>query len=317
MNLKLKQGFRNFNTLNKSEQNGIIILSVLVLGLFVINWLLPGFFQHKSTDLKPYQTEIESFHRKQQQISDSLTIEYLQNRGELDLNSARQKLKPFIFNPNNLPDESWKKMGFTEKQIRVIKNYEAKGGRFYRKEDVKKIYSISESEYQVIMPYIRIPSDFMTLNNDIIDLDQPVRKKKEIKKAGFIITEINSSDPSMFVKNLKLPSWLAVRIVKYRNLLGGFYQTGQLAEVYGFDSNRLIKLKNYLVVDPSLIKTIDMNTARAKTIAHHPYFSYQIAKEIVNRRLEKGKFTNKQQLVNEGIVTESLFLRIRHYITME
>src|SRR5690606_10593866 len=63
------------------------------------------------------------------------------------------------FDPNNLPAEEWRKMGFSENQVKVIKNYEAKGGKFYTKKDVAKIYSISDEEYARIEPYIRIKPD--------------------------------------------------------------------------------------------------------------------------------------------------------------
>ena len=51
------------------------------------------------------------------------------------------------------------KMGFTPKQAKSIKNYEAKGGKFRNKADVKKMYAISDIEYQIIEPYILIPEE--------------------------------------------------------------------------------------------------------------------------------------------------------------
>src|SRR5579859_1381616 len=70
---------------------------------------------------------------------------------------ATQPSELFQFNPNNLPEEDWKRLGFSDRQIRVIKNYESKGGKFRSKDDVKKMYSISEKEYERIEPYIIIP----------------------------------------------------------------------------------------------------------------------------------------------------------------
>ena len=45
----------------------------------------------------------------------------------------------FYFDPNGLPVSKWKKLGLTEKQITVIKNYENKGGRFEKPSDLQKI----------------------------------------------------------------------------------------------------------------------------------------------------------------------------------
>ena len=48
----------------------------------------------------------------------------------------------FSINSNNLPDEGWYILGLSEEQVKVIKNYKAKGGRLFTKADVKTIYSI-------------------------------------------------------------------------------------------------------------------------------------------------------------------------------
>ena len=65
----------------------------------------------------------------------------------------------FTFDPNGLSENDWKRLGLSAKQSKVIKNYEAKGGRFYKNEDLKKIFSITESQYATLEPYIRIKSD--------------------------------------------------------------------------------------------------------------------------------------------------------------
>ena len=41
----------------------------------------------------------------------------------------------FEFDPNNIGQKEWQKLGFSIKQIRVINNYVSKGGKFYKKEE--------------------------------------------------------------------------------------------------------------------------------------------------------------------------------------
>ena len=53
--------------------------------------------------------------QSQQRIADSLRIEQMQNRGELNEELAGQKLNPFPFNPNQLPREVWLKLGIDRK----------------------------------------------------------------------------------------------------------------------------------------------------------------------------------------------------------
>jgi len=317
MNQKFKHWFRAFLTMNKSQLRGTIILSVLIAATLVFKYFLTGHYQYDPGKLSDFQKEIELFRQQQQQVSDSIAIENLQNRGKLSLEQARKKLHPFFFNPNNLPDESWKKLGLTDKQIRSIKKYESKGYRFYRKEDFRNLYCISDAEYQVLMPYISIPEEDKRVPGDFDETYYRAKKKRKNKKEPYKTVEINAADSLILVKNLKLPPWLAVRTIKYRELVGGFYDVGQLADVYGIDSYRVKKLRRFIEVDTTVIKTININKEGFKKISAHPYFSNQIAKEIISRRLEKGNFTDKRQLVDEGIVSEALFQKIRHYIRLK
>ncbi len=317
MSQNFKQWSRAFLTMNKSQQRGVIVLSVFVVAVFIINYFLPVHYRPQKDSITEFQNEIEKFRQKQQQISDSIVIENLQNRGKLSIDQARKKLHPFLFNPNNLPEESWKKLGLTDKQILSIKTYESKGYRFYRKADFRNLYCISDAEYQVLMPYISIPEEDKRVPGDFEETLDRVKKRKKNKKEWYKKVEINSADSATLVKSLQLPPWLAVRTLKYRNLLGGFYNTWQLADVYGLDSERVKKLQRFVEVDTTAIKTININKENFKKISAHPYFSNQITREIINRRLEKGKFTYKHQLVEEGIVSEALFKKIRYYIRLK
>jgi len=317
MNQKFKHWLRAFLTMNKSQQRGTIILSVLVVILLVLRYFLPVNDHINTDEINIFKEELKSFRQRQQAISDSIAIENLQNRGKLSLEQASKKLRPFRFNPNNLPVETWKKLGLTDKQVNSIKNYESKGYRFYSKEDFGNLYCISDAEYVVLKPYIFIPEEDRKVTGDFKETYSRTGRKKKTKKERHKRVEINSADSSRLVNDLRLPPWLASRTIKYRNLVGGFYDARQLADVYGFDSSRMKRLLKYIDVDTTVIITLNINSESFKKISGHPYFSKQIAREIINRRLEKGSFTNKRQLVDEGIVSEALFQKIKHYIRLE
>ncbi|MBK7971685.1 MAG: helix-hairpin-helix domain-containing protein [Bacteroidetes bacterium] len=62
----------------------------------------------------------------------------------------------FDFDPNTITDEEWQALGLSEKQIRIIRNYLNKGGRFRKKEDVASIYGIQPALYERLEPHIKI-----------------------------------------------------------------------------------------------------------------------------------------------------------------
>jgi hypothetical protein len=52
------------------------------------------------------------------------------------------------FDPNDLDENQWKNLGFSEKQIKTILKYkEVVGGNFSSKEQFKKCYAISPEKY--------------------------------------------------------------------------------------------------------------------------------------------------------------------------
>jgi DNA uptake protein ComE-like DNA-binding protein len=302
---------RSFLTLNKSEQRGILLLIILIIIIGLFNLLLPVIISEKNDfETNTYKNEITAFISAQQKAEDSVRIEQLQSRGQLDEQLAMQKLHPFLFNPNGLPEELWLKLGLTKKQIKAIKNYEAKGGKFRKKEDLSKMYCISEAEYNILEPYINIPQEFKTISVQ-------ASNKPKVQKKRYLITEINTADSAVFVRSLGISPWIASRIIKYRTLLGGFADAEQLKEVYGFKASEYEQIKSYIRVDTSLIRKININKADFKEILRHPYISYEITKKIVNYRSENESFKSLEELTEQEILSPSLYIKLKPYLVIK
>jgi len=306
---KLNNWIKPFFRLNKSEQRGIIILVIVIIFISVINIILPTITKSKSySNLNKYKPDIIAFLVGQQQIIDSVNIEFLQNSGNIDMAIALQKIKPVIFNPNKLPVEAWKKMGFTEKQIKNIKNYEAKGGKFKRKEDLKKMYSISDVEYQIIEPFISIPSLYKSNTGR-------VTKKVNIKKKfNYQRVELNSDNANELEVNLGLSPWLAKRIVSYKNLLGGYIHKNQIKEVYGLNDSIYNTIEKYISLDTSTVKKIDINNIEFKQLLKHPYFDYNTTKVFFNARNKIGSFSSVNQLKLIDGISDSTINKVSNYL---
>jgi competence protein ComEA len=312
MSKLLKRFLVSFFSLSKSEQKGIVILTILIILLVAANQFLPLFIQHPWVNQAEYLEKVKAFQQKQQELSDSVYLAGRQARGQLDSVEANKILKPFPFNPNGLPDSSWLALGLSEKQLATIKNYEAKGGRFDSKEDFKKIYGISEGEYLVLEPFIEIPKAKQNR--------KPAAKKADViteskpSKTIYSTIELNQADSALIAERLKFPSWIATRVVKFRNLLGGFYAVDQLNEVYGMDSLEVEKRKNFIEIDTTQIRKIDLNKATFKELVNHPYISYDLTKEIVEFRQENVKINSTYELVEQEIIPDSLHQKLKHYL---
>ena len=138
----------------------------------------------------------------------------------------------------------------------MILHYKTKGGHFYKKEDLKKIYVISANDYKRLEPYINIPQSSFIY--------------KKARLTGII--ELNSADSAKMTGLKGIGPSLAVRIIRYRNRLGGFYRKEQLAEINGIDSAVYSGVAPEVTVNPEKIKRININTISFQSIADIPLF---------------------------------------------
>jgi len=304
MHNKIRYWIRDFFTLNKSEQRGIIVLLAIILLLLPFNLLLPNFFSHKKSEFRTYNREVLQFLRTQKLLIDSLQLIHLQNGGKLSPEQADAKLHPVPFDPNHLSVEKGLQLGLSVRQVKTIRHYIAKGGRFRKKEDLKKMYGLSAAEYDILKPYIRIA----TFKDSIHKSYQPEKQLIRLR------VEINSVDSAVLVQKLQLPPWLARRILKYRTLLGGFYSRTQLREVYGMETATYDAIKTFVRIDTSKIKKTDLNKATFKQLLHHPYIDYETTKKLVNARRKEHGFSNFQQVKQLTGLPDTLLNKIRHYL---
>ena len=300
--------FSEYLNFNKGERNGIITVIAIIIAVMALPYLIKVTTRDNTDEFLRFTKDIALFESSLKYASDSANEARKLDFQMMDRSVAENKLVPFPFNPNLLPSEQWSKMGLKDWQIKVIKKYEAKGGKFYNKEDFKRMFCISPSEYEILEPYISIPEQ----KNEYADRKPEV---KEIKKK--ILVELNSADSVTLLTLYGIGPSFAKRIIKYRNLLGGFYSKQQLLEVYGFDQGRLDKIDAFCEVSSAGIKKININSIKTEELKKHPYLDYYTAKAIVDQRIVLRKFTSVQQIKEIPLIHDELFVKIRNYLVLE
>lgn len=300
------QQIKEYLNFNKRERNGIFVLITLILILLSANLLLPLLISTEKADISEFEKEISMFERSKTQYFDSINKN---KKKKLIKKSLDHQIKYFKFDPNYLSVKGWKKLGLSKKQIDVIINYRKSGGKFYKKEDLKKIYSISDRMYKLLKPFISIATKEKAT---IKETKKKVTKLKQRKEHSII--ELNSADSINLTTLYGIGPAFSTRIIKYRNLLGGYYSKSQLLEVYGFDNKRLKKISSYISVDKKRISKININTVEFKKLLRHPYFSYELTSKIFNFKNKQGKIKSIENIKNIELVTDSLFQKIKPYL---
>lgn len=303
---------------SKQEQKAILVLLIILLLLMGVN-LVPWPFDGPKQPAFHHLDSIMQLHQKAQKEQEQMRMQKFDVTNP-DASVLAEKFNPFPFNPNMLPEEDWKRMGLSDHQIRNIKNYEKKGGKFFRKQDLKKIYTISEAEYQLLEPFIEIPEPSRARIARTSESKTPpnhsVSVSVEAKQINAII-ELNQADSAQLLSLPGIGPWFAHRILQYRKLLGGFVDKGQLLQVYGMDSARAEGIYGHIQIDSSLIRKIKINQDDFRTLVKHPYMSFELTKAIVNYRERKGQIKNfekVQELKNEHIES---FDQLKYYLNYE
>ncbi len=111
-----------------------------------------------------------------------------------------------------------------------------------------------------------------------------------------VMIELNSADSAELMQVRGIGRFLAGRILEYRRQLGGFVDVKQLKEINGMAESVMLEYSGCFVVDKSLVRTIPINSSGVENMRKHPYISFYLAKEIVERRRVKGSFTDLGQL---------------------
>ncbi|NLJ82229.1 MAG: hypothetical protein GX330_03790 [Bacteroidales bacterium] len=289
---------------SKRERIAILIVAILLFALLSIQIMYTYLYIPQQTKQLPENVEekINRFYSRQLFLKDSLAnLRYAHRSNRISKKTPT--LNPFPFNPNNLSEETWKKMGLSDRQIKIIKNYEEKGGKFYKKEDLKKIYGISELEYKQLEPFIFIPKT-----------ESKTKKDQSVSESPPIILDLNIIDSSDLLQIPFIYAKLASRIILYRDALGGFVNKEQLLEVYGIDSNRYQKINNYFIVHADNIHTININTATYGELIKHPYIDAYLTKTIIQLRKKKGSKISLEDLKKETRMYEELYNKLKPYL---
>jgi competence protein ComEA len=299
---------KNYFNFNKGERIGIMVVIAIIIAVLAFPYVTKVARKDNRDDFERFVNEIKRFEQSLKNAADSADEARQYDFQQMDRSVAENKLTPFPFNPNLLPSEQWSRMGLKDWQIKVIKKYEAKGGKFYKKEDFKRMFCISPSEYAILEPYISIPEP----KQEYADRKPEIKESK--KK---VLVDLNTADSVTLLSLYGIGPSYAKRIIKYRNLLGGFYSKTQLLEVFGFDQGRLDKIEAYCEVSQAGIRKININSIKTDELKKHPYFDYYTAKAIVDQRIILKKYTSLQQIKEIPLIHDELFNKIKNYLILE
>jgi len=292
---------KNFG-FSRGEFNGLLFLVSIILILKAIPLLYSAY--------KPIEKDDPNLLSRIQNITlaDEKYASEIRDRIENPVREDKSTL--FKFDPNTLDATGWQRLGLSPKQAQAIVNYTQKGGRFYKAEDLTKMYTISQKMYGKLLPYVNIANQ----QGDFSKKFTPFEKKEYVKKAA-VIVDINLADSAKLDEIKGIGGAFASRIVKYRNRLGGFYKKEQLMEVYGLDANKYAAIESQVSMSAIPLKQVNINTATFNDLKANPYLSYKQINAILQYRKQHGNYAGSTDLKKIAILNQEVIDKILPYIS--
>jgi DNA uptake protein ComE-like DNA-binding protein len=314
-----KKIFSDYFSFTKKERTGTIVLLVLILFFIVLPFLYPLFIKKKIIDASAFKNDIAKLKIKQQDSVKQFASKKFDEDNYPNYyqpteknNNTKPKGELFYFDPNTATAADWQRLGLRDKTIATIQNYISKGGRFYQPQDIGRIWGLHPDEVERLLPYVQIAAkenNYPAKNYETKTYDKP--------KHTYSIIDMNTTDTTALIALPGIGSKLAQRIINFRDKLGGFYATQQVAETFGLPDSTFQKIKERLTVTNAAIKKINLNTATVDELKVHPYIRYNLANAIVQYRMQHGNFADVAAVKNIMLVTEELFNKMAPYLTVQ
>ena len=342
---------KDYFAFTKGEKRGVVVLLSIIVLITVGIQFIKFFRITEFTDFSKFDAEISVFEkeRNKQLKEDSLS--------KLTKNNFILPTELFEFNPNEIEDSSWLKLGFAAWQIKTINNYKTKGGEFRIKSDVGKIYGVSDTLYQLLYPYILLP--------EVKENKFDNTFKKEATKITYFNFDPNSISKEQW-EQLGFKEWQIKIIFNYKEKGGKWKTKADVKKIYGLAETDYYKLEPFILLPNEISKSetsatkkdytkkVNINTANAKELTNlkginsekyaeiivkyrvelggfvkkeqlkevwnlkiDPYIDWNIAKAIIAYKKSHGNFKNVEDIKQIHLITDEIYSKIAPYLTVK
>ncbi len=156
------------------------------------------------------------------------------------------------FDPNSASAEIWMQTGLAPYKGRMIVNYVKKGGHFYHAEDIRKIYSLNDSDCRMLIPLMKPdksrqgqPNGFMFGRFRYPGYRNTRASERAMDFHGKL--NLNTASYETFQK-LGISSQNIRIIMRYRERNGNFTDIRELKNTGLLDIHTYIRVKPYLTL---------------------------------------------------------------------
>ncbi len=296
------ESLKNFFHYTRSERNGAVVLVLLCMTLALAPRLIPVLTRAETIDLS-----------EELAIAESLPGN---DAGEESASTAPADAHLFPFDPNTATKEELIQLGLRERVANAIVNYRSKGGKFRKKEDLQKIYTLSEEDFLRLAPHIRIAGAGQSIG--------ATAAKREYRLFPF---DPNTASEDELL-TLGIPENAVRVMLRYREKGGKYRRKEDLQKIYILPQETYRRIEPYIAIagessiptvaldipktyDTPKAATIDINQAGEEDWQRLRGIGPAYAARIVRFREALGGFISVEQVAETRGLPDSTFQNIR------
>lgn len=289
---------KEYFSLTSLERNGLFALFILALALLLFIKVRQVRYEPEIMDLSALQDSVQNFYDSPR-IEEKSFKEFNSNKKPKDVNYKAPKEK---YIPKEKPLVIVEINSASAKELTQIKGV----GEFYAKnivEERKRLGGFSKQE-QLLSVYGMTAEKLEAMQHQIkIDTSLCLPKKL-----------LNSADSFQLAEIYIIDTYLASSIVRYRERLGGYYDSKQLLEIFSIDEELYESLMSRLDFDTVELRYLDINNADFKTIMKHPYINGYKNTKAIFRYLDYGGVTTWEEFCDIPNLDIENSKGLKHYV---
>ena len=316
--MPIKKFLRDYLSFSKTDRRGMVALVFLILLIY----FLPIVFRASSIRVMPAALKLEAEdgldtlqERSKQLGRAQWNSRNARNGSQNQIHRNEQDpsipTEVFSFDPNLASEEDLRRLGLPARTAATILKFRSKGGKFFRADDLKKIWGLPPGFYQRVHDHIHITpreeSRRLSFEHAAPDIIRPGKT--------ILPVDVNTADSAAFESLPGIGARLSQRIVQFRDKLGGFYSTSQLSEVFGLADSVFQKISPYLQLTGT-VKLISINTVTKDELKLHPYFRWKFANAIIEYRNQHGNFKSLEAVKNVSAIDEQTYSQMMPYLRL-
>lgn len=291
--------------------------------------IVGGEFTSKEQIKKCYVIDEEKY----RELSPFILLPTQSKSNFVDYTFSKTKVVYKNFNPNDLPQQGWEKLGFSPKQAETIMKYkQIIGGKFTSKEQIRKCFVIDDEKYAEMKAYILLPEKSKE--------DEKLSSKQIGKNIQYIKFNPNNYSEKDWQK-LGFSSKQAISILKYKTILGGQFKTKeQIKKCYIISDEKYQEMEPYIDLPTNVEYKAELPKVESKIVEnkvekieltekfnpnnlnHEDWIKLGFTEQQVNtilkfKRSLGGKFKDAKTLKKCYAISEEKFNEIEPYLIFD